>query len=159
MKRIPLILFAIILAFASCTKEEILPIPDNPNNNQDIATNSSVLWEYEIDQSGIILTDLVLDNKDNLYFFSSANDDIILNDSLVLLTGDYSTVVFNRLLNDQPAMQVYTNGDLTSSTSADYLGWMVTSFVDCKITSDGNLVLVSGDRIVSVDAQLSPATA
>lgn len=417
MKRIPLILFAIILAFVSCTKEEITPIPDNPNNNQDTVTNSSttnslVLWEYEIDQNGVILTDLVLDNKDNSYFFSRANDeyviysfdkdgslrwsktlsfgsylnsgimladnklvlsnnynvvaaydlndgtelwstplsvgysdmaysdgtiyvaqtttwdtesqisaidasdgtvmwdypmdqyvetsisvyknhicivsednspwpfeigltvltdngtgateswkfyqardvspsepvkprrasfdglgnlfyeesttdttyihsykvsngqenwkkklcnfglpepvilfgdgkvtasyksdeswaivnsiitldastgntvkqndDIILNDSQVLLTGDYSTVVFNRLLDDQPTMQVYANGDLTSSTSADYLGWLVTSFADCKITSDGNLVLVSGGRIVCVDAQLSPATA
>lgn len=85
------------------------------------------------------------------------NDDVILEAAQVLLTGDYSRVVFNRLLNDLPSMQVYNaGGDLTSSVSATYLDGSAL-FGDCRITSEGSIVFARGGSIICAKANLSQA--
>jgi outer membrane protein assembly factor BamB len=86
------------------------------------------------------------------------NEEIISNDAQVLLTSNNSTVVFNRLLDDQPTMQIYDSyGDLTSSMSASFLGWFVTSFNDCRITSEGNLIYLNDETVICADAKLTQA--
>ncbi len=123
--------------------------------------NGKVTASYKSDESwGIVNSLITLDastgNTEN------QNDDIILNDEQVLLTGDYSTVVFNRLVDDVPTMQLYSSsGDLVSSASADYLGWFVTSLSDCRISSEGNLIVIQGgDGIVKcIKAGLTQAKA
>ncbi len=111
--------------------------------------NGKVTASYKSDESwGIVNSLITLDASTGNTV--KQNDDIILNDEQVLLTGDYSTVVFNRLVDDVPTMQLYSSsGDLASSVNADYLGWFVTSLSDCRITSEGNLIVIQGgDGIV-----------
>ena len=81
MKKTPLIFLAIILAFISCSKDNVTPTPEDPKNNSDTSStteNSSALWQYEIDEYDALLTDLVLDNNDNSYFFARANNEYVL---------------------------------------------------------------------------------
>lgn len=120
--------------------------------------NGKITASYKSDESWAIVNSIITMDASTGNTVKQ-NDNIILNDSQVLLTGDYSTVVFNRLLDDLPTMQVYAYGDVMSTIKADYFGLSVLNFSDFRITSDGNLLLVGGAKIMCVKANLSPTTA
>lgn len=119
--------------------------------------NGIITASYKSDESWAIVNSIVTLEASTGNIIKQ-NDDVVLNDSQVLLTGDNSTLVFNRLLNDEPTLQVYDlNGDLINTFSADYLGMMVTSLVDCKITSEGNLVIIDQEKVMAIEANFTPA--
>ena len=119
--------------------------------------NGIITASYKSDESWAIVNSIVTMDATTGNIIKQ-NDDVILNDSQVLLTGDNSTIVFNRLLNDEPTMQVYDlNGDLINASSADYLGLMVTSLIDCRITSDGNLLVIDVEKVMAIEANFTPA--
>lgn len=114
-----------------------------------------IVASYKSDESwGIVNSTIILNSADGKVV--KKNDDIVLNDSQILLTGDYSTVVFNLLKDNQPTLQIYTStGELSSSENMDYVGWFINSIEDARITTEGNLLIYYGDKLQCIKQSLA----
>ena len=75
MKKIPLVLFLFIMILSSCTKtDDDGGSGDNPSGGDDTQLN----YSYEISSFELSLSDIVLDNNDNVYTYIKADGDYIL---------------------------------------------------------------------------------
>jgi len=85
------------------------------------------------------------------------NSNIIQNDNQILLTGDNSHIVFNRLLNSKPTLQEYgVSGNLVKSIDFSFFSSSIHSMKDCKINSRGDILFIGGDGVVCYKAGVKP---
>ncbi|MFA9391293.1 MAG: PQQ-binding-like beta-propeller repeat protein [Prolixibacteraceae bacterium] len=114
-----------------------------------------IVASYKSDESwAIVNSTVILNSADGTVV--KKNDDIVLNDNQILLTGDYSTVVFNLLKGNQPTLQIYSpTGELSVSENTDYVGWFITSIVDVRIATEGNLLIYYSDKLQCIKQDLA----
>ncbi len=120
-------------------------------------SNGKIIASYKDDDSwGIVTSIAIIDaSSGNI---DAQKEGVILADEQVLLQSNNSFLVFNRLKDSKPTIQVLDQtGGLVSSRNTEAFGSLI-SFDDCRINSSGNLVILDGEHLVCTKANYTSPT-